>query len=50
MYSHTEEDIQAFLDASDGAMAVIRKALDEGDPRKYLEGQERGEDLGRMVR
>lgn len=50
MYSHTEADIQAFLNAADGAMAVIKKAIEEGDAAPYLEGELRGDDFGRMVR
>ncbi len=50
MYAHTEEDVDAFLTAADAAFAVMKKALDEGDPVKYLEGQQRGDDFGRMVR
>ena len=49
-YSHTEEDVQAFLEAADSALAVLKKALQEGDPWKYLEAEERGDELGRMVR
>jgi len=49
-YQHSEDDVAAFLSAADGAFAVMKKALDEGDPAKYLEGAERGDDLGRMVR
>ena len=49
-YQHTPEDIAAFLRAADGALGVVRRALDEGDPGKYLQATERGDDLGRMVR
>ena len=50
MFSHSPQDIRDFLGAADGALRVVRKALDHGDPRAFLEGEERGEDLGRMVR
>ena len=49
-YEHSEQDVEAFLAAADGAFAVMKRALDEGDVRKYLEGDERGDDFGRMVR
>ncbi len=49
-YQHTREDIEAFLHAADGALAKVRQALDDGEPRKYLAGAERGDDFGRMVR
>jgi glutamate-1-semialdehyde 2,1-aminomutase len=49
-YQHTAADIQAFLRAADGALALVKRALDEGEPSKYLEGEERGADLGRIVR
>jgi len=49
-YQHTREDIQAFLCAADGALALVKRALDRGDPSAYLEAQERGDDLGRLVR
>jgi len=49
-YSHSEEDVTAFLEAADNALSVLKKALDEGDPHKYLEGAERGDDFGRLVR
>lgn len=49
-YQHSPEDIAAFLQAADGALAKVRMALEHGDPRRYLEGAERGDDFGRMVR
>ncbi|MEA3400053.1 MAG: aminotransferase class III-fold pyridoxal phosphate-dependent enzyme [Armatimonadota bacterium] len=49
-YQHSPEDIQAFLDAADGALAVVRQALDEGDASAYLEADRRGDDLPRIVR
>ena len=49
-YSHTQDDVEAFLAAADGALGVVKRALDTGDPRALLEGEERGDDFGRMVR
>ncbi len=49
-FQHTPEDIAAFLQAADGALAVVREALDDGDPARYLQAGERADDLGRMVR
>jgi glutamate-1-semialdehyde 2,1-aminomutase len=37
-FSHTDVDIQRTVDAVDGALAVYRKALDEGVD-KYLIGR-----------
>jgi glutamate-1-semialdehyde 2,1-aminomutase len=37
-YSHTDTDIDRTVEAFHGAMAIYRKALDEG-PERYLEGR-----------
>jgi glutamate-1-semialdehyde 2,1-aminomutase/spore coat polysaccharide biosynthesis protein SpsF len=37
-YSHTDHDIAATLAAFEEAFILMRKALDEGDLRKYLKG------------
>ena len=49
-YQHTPEDIAAFLAAADGALAMVRRALDEGDATRYLRATTRGPDLPRLVR
>jgi len=49
-YRHTPEDIAAFLRAADGALAMVRRALDEGDAQPYLQAGRRGDDLPRLVR
>ncbi len=49
-YQHTPEDIAAFLAAADDALAVVRRALDEGDAARYLRATTRGPDLPRLVR
>lgn len=49
-YSHTQQDVDAFLAAADAALGMVKKALDAGDPAALLEGDERGDDFGRLVR
>ncbi len=49
-YQHSVEDIEAFLSAADGALAVVRRALDDGDATRYLQAGRRGDDLPRLVR
>ncbi len=49
-YQHTPEDIAAFLSAADGALAMVRRALDEGDAARHLRATRRGPDLPRLVR
>jgi len=49
-YEHSLDDIAHFLAAADHALALVGRALAEGDPAKYLQAGERGDDLGRMVR
>jgi glutamate-1-semialdehyde aminotransferase len=38
-YSHTKEDIQKTLDASYEALRIVKKAIDEENVGKYLEGK-----------
>ena len=39
MYAHTDENVQAYLNAMDGAFAGIADALQKGDLREKLDGQ-----------
>lgn len=38
-YSHTDEDIQQTIEASYEALKVVKKATEEGDIERYLEGK-----------
>ena len=49
-FEHSPEDIAAFLEAADGAFAIMKRALDEGDVTRYLAASVRGDDFGRLVR
>jgi len=39
MYAHTDENVQAYLNAMDGAFAGLADALEKGDLREKLDGQ-----------
>ena len=41
-FSHTDEDIQQTVEASFEALSVVRKAVDDGDIDKYMEGKKIG--------
>jgi hypothetical protein len=41
-FSHTDEDIEKTVEASFEALRVVRKAVDEGDIGKYMEGNKIG--------
>lgn len=41
--SHTKQDINNTLDASEEALKIIKRAMNEGDIQKYLEGEPIGE-------
>lgn len=41
-FSHTDEDIQQTVEASFEALRVVRKAVDDGDIDKYMEGKKIG--------
>lgn len=38
-FSHTDDDIEKTLEVYDDATRVVRKALDEGNIKKYMEGE-----------
>jgi len=37
-YSHKDEDVEGFLTAVDSTFGFISKAINEGNPEKYLKG------------
>ncbi len=41
--SHTKQDIKKTLEASEEALKIIKKAMADGDVKKYLEGEPIGE-------
>lgn len=42
-FSHTKQDIDKTLDASEEALKIIKRAMIDGDVKKYLEGEPIGE-------
>ena len=48
-YTHTERDLRCALDAIGEAFGVMRRALDDGDVKKYLQCPVRQSGFQRMV-